>query len=80
VLCREAAVATLPKLAKNSWSAELEKAFNDHREQTEGHVKRLEQVFDMIGKKPRGKKCDAIGRTAPGGAHFPSFGSVRVGE
>lgn len=51
---------TLPKLAKKSSSAELEKAFNDHRGQTQGHVKRLEQVFDMIGKKPRAKKCDAI--------------------
>jgi ferritin-like metal-binding protein YciE len=51
---------TLPKLAKKSSSAELEKAFTDHRAQTEDHVARLEQVFEMMGKTPRGKKCDAI--------------------
>jgi ferritin-like metal-binding protein YciE len=51
---------TLPKLAKKSSNAELEKAFNHHRDETENHVQRLEQVFDMIGKKPRGKKCDAM--------------------
>jgi ferritin-like metal-binding protein YciE len=50
----------LPKLAKKSTSAELEKAFTDHHAETERHVERLEQIFDMIGKKPRGKKCDAI--------------------
>jgi ferritin-like metal-binding protein YciE len=53
-------VRTLPKLAKKTSSAELEKAFNDHAEETEGHVERLEEVFEMIGKKARGKKCDAI--------------------
>ncbi len=50
----------LPKLAKKSSNAELEKAFTDHQAQTEGHVQRLEQVFEMICKKPKGKKCDAI--------------------
>jgi ferritin-like metal-binding protein YciE len=51
---------TLPKLAKNSSDAELEKALINHRHETEGQVRRLEEVFDMIGKKPRGKKCDGI--------------------
>lgn len=51
---------TLPKLARNSSNAELERALTDHRRETEGHVRRLEEVFDMIGKKPRGKKCDGI--------------------
>jgi ferritin-like metal-binding protein YciE len=51
---------TLPKLAKKSSSAELEKAFTDHHVRTEDHVARLDQVFEMMGKKPRGKKCDAI--------------------
>jgi ferritin-like metal-binding protein YciE len=53
-------VKTLPKLAKKSSNAELEKAFTDHLKETEGHVERLEKVFDLIGKKPRAKKCDAI--------------------
>jgi ferritin-like metal-binding protein YciE len=51
---------TLPKLAKKSSRAELEKAFTDHHAETEGHVERLEKVFGMIGKTPRGKKCEAI--------------------
>lgn len=50
----------LPKLAKKSASEQLAEAFITHRDETEGHVERLDQVFEMIGKKPRGKKCEAI--------------------
>jgi len=35
-------------------------AFEKHLKESEGHVKRLEQVFGIIGKKPQGKTCDAI--------------------
>lgn len=50
----------LPKMAKAAKSAELKKAFETHREETEGHVERLTEVFEMIGKAPRAKTCDAI--------------------
>jgi ferritin-like metal-binding protein YciE len=50
----------LPKMAKAAQSAELKKAFETHREETEGHVERLAEVFEAIGKAPRGKTCDAI--------------------
>jgi len=50
----------LPKMAKSAKSPELKKAFETHREQTEGHVERLSDVFEAIGKAPRGKTCDAI--------------------
>ncbi len=50
----------LPKMAKTAQSAELRKAFEAHRDETEGQIVRLEQVFEMIGKSPRGKTCDAI--------------------
>jgi ferritin-like metal-binding protein YciE len=50
----------LPKLAKKSTNEKLREAFTIHRDETEGQVKRLEKVFDAIGKKPRGKTCDAI--------------------
>ncbi|AZO82071.1 MULTISPECIES: ferritin-like domain-containing protein [unclassified Bosea (in: a-proteobacteria)] len=50
----------LPKMAKAANSAELKKAFETHRTETEGHVERLSGVFDAIGKAPRGKTCDAI--------------------
>ena len=47
-------------MAKAARSAELKKAFETHREETEGHVERLAEVFELIGKAPRGKTCDAI--------------------
>lgn len=50
----------LPKMAKAAKSPELKKAFETHREETEGHVERLSDVFEAIGKAPRGKTCDAI--------------------
>ncbi len=50
----------LPKMAKNAQSPELTKAFETHREETQGQIERLEQVFEIIGKSPRGKTCDAI--------------------
>jgi ferritin-like metal-binding protein YciE len=50
----------IPKLAQASTTEELEDAFNDHLKQTERHVKRLEKVFQIIGKKPEGKKCEAM--------------------
>jgi len=51
---------TLPKMAKAASSPELKKAFETHRDETETHVERLSEVFDVIGKAPRGKTCDAI--------------------
>ena len=50
----------LPKLAKKSTNEKLREAFTTHRDETEGQVERLEKVFKAIGKKPRGKTCDAI--------------------
>jgi ferritin-like metal-binding protein YciE len=53
-------LSTLPKMEKAAQSGELKKAFAKHRTQTEGHVARLEEVFQIIDKKPQGKTCDAI--------------------
>ncbi len=53
-------LTALPKMAKAAQSDELRKAFEKHRSETEGQVDRLEQIFDMIGKKAQGKTCDAI--------------------
>ncbi|MCC6597874.1 MAG: ferritin-like domain-containing protein [Alphaproteobacteria bacterium] len=50
----------LPKMAKAAQSAELTKAFEKHEEETEGQIERLEQVFEIIGKRPQGKTCPAI--------------------
>jgi ferritin-like metal-binding protein YciE len=51
---------SLPKMAKGANSAELKAAFQKHRDQTEGQVERLEQVFELIGKRAQGKTCPAI--------------------
>lgn len=53
-------VKTLPKMKKAAGSEQLQKAFSDHLTVTEGHVERLEQVFDLLGKKKQAKKCDAM--------------------
>ncbi|MEX4009939.1 YciE/YciF ferroxidase family protein [Neoaquamicrobium sediminum] len=50
----------LPKMKRAAKSDDLKAAFEKHREETEGHVERLQQVFEILGKQPRGKTCDAI--------------------
>jgi len=50
----------LPKMAKAAQDQTLADGFLKHAEETEGHVDRLEQVFELLGKPARGKTCDAI--------------------
>jgi len=50
----------LPKLANNTTSPQLKKLIETHLEETEGHVKRLEEVFEMLDEKPKGKHCAGI--------------------
>ncbi|MCG7392005.1 ferritin-like domain-containing protein [Microvirga sp. ACRRW] len=50
----------LPKMAKNAESEELKEAFETHRQETEGQIERLEQVFQILGKAARGVQCEAI--------------------
>ncbi len=53
-------LTTLPKMMKAAHSDELKAAFEKHHTETEGQVERLEQIFEMIDKKPQGKTCAAI--------------------
>jgi ferritin-like metal-binding protein YciE len=53
-------VKALPKMAKNSNSSELRDAFEEHLQQTEQHVSRIEQVFEQMHAKARTKKCEAM--------------------
>lgn len=53
-------VKSLKKMAKAASSGDVSKAFEDHMTQTEGHVERLAQVFELLGKKPTSKKCAAM--------------------
>lgn len=50
----------LPKMARAARSEELKAAFQTHREETEGQIERLQQVFEMLGKRAQGKTCHAI--------------------
>jgi ferritin-like metal-binding protein YciE len=53
-------VKALPKMAKAASSDELKEAFEKHLEQTKGHMERLEQVFEEIDEKPKGKTCHGM--------------------
>lgn len=53
-------VKAIPEMQKAATSEELEDAFENHLKQTERHVKRLEKVFQLLGQKVEGKKCEAI--------------------
>jgi ferritin-like metal-binding protein YciE len=50
----------LPKMAQQAESPELKQAFVTHRDETEGQVERLNQVFEQLGRPARGKTCEAI--------------------
>src|SRR5215471_16547474 len=50
----------LPKMAKEASSPELKQAFETHRDQTEEHVERLNQIFELMRRPARGKTCEAI--------------------
>jgi ferritin-like metal-binding protein YciE len=47
----------LPKMAKAASSEELRQGFEEHLEQTRGHVERLEEIFKSLDENPKGKKC-----------------------
>ncbi len=47
----------LPKMAKAASSEELRQGFEEHLEQTQGHVERLDEIFSQLGAKATGKKC-----------------------
>ncbi|HEY2587134.1 MAG TPA: ferritin-like domain-containing protein [Tepidisphaeraceae bacterium] len=53
-------VKALPKMAKKASHDELKQAFTTHLEETKGHVERLEQIFEKLGKRAGGKTCKAM--------------------
>ncbi|MFH0298090.1 ferritin-like domain-containing protein [Bradyrhizobium sp. 31Argb] len=63
-------IKTLPKMAKAAHSRELANAFNKHLRETHGQVKRLDQIFRMLGKPARGKTCEAINGITDEGAEI----------
>lgn len=53
-------VKSLPKMQKAASSEELQNAIETHLDQTEGHVEKVEQIFELLEKKPQAKKCDGM--------------------
>jgi Mn-containing catalase len=53
-------VKALPKMAKAAKDTDLKSAFEDHLEQTKGHVERLKQAFELLEEKPRAKPCKGM--------------------
>ena len=69
----------LPKMAEAAHAASLKAAFQEHLRQTQTHVSRLEQVFQMIGKSAKSKTCEAMkGLVAEGDEAISATGSPEV--
>jgi ferritin-like metal-binding protein YciE len=72
---------SLPRLAKAAESTELKQAFNTHREETQGQIERLEQVFEMLSKRASGVSCEAInGILEEGESVMEDFGDSEAAD
>lgn len=58
--CEQQLVKALPKMAKVATHEDLRNAFEMHLGETEGHIQKLERVFEEFDEKPHSKKCQAI--------------------
>jgi ferritin-like metal-binding protein YciE len=63
----------LPKLAKKASNEQLKEALESHLQETEGHIERLEQIFEQLGMPARGKKCQGM-------QHLIAEGNEMIGE
>ena len=50
----------LPKMAEAATSSQLKEAFTTHLEESQGHVSRLEEIFEALGEEPGGETCKAM--------------------
>lgn len=53
-------VKALPRMAKAAHEPKLRQAFQNHLEETQGHVDRLEKAFELLGAKPKAKVCKGM--------------------
>lgn len=56
----KAFLKAIPKMRKAATSKELAKSFDTHLQETEEQISTVEQVFELMGEKPRTKKCEAM--------------------
>jgi ferritin-like metal-binding protein YciE len=72
-------VKALPKMAAAATAPELKRAFETHERETQGQIKRLERCFELFGKKPKAKTCEATkGLIEEGDAVIKASGSDDV--
>ena len=72
---------TLPKMIKAAVDPDLKTALDAHREETAGQIERLEQVFELLGQRPKAVKCDAIdGILDEGDELLEDFGGKQAGD
>ena len=50
----------MPAMIKAAEADELRSAFETHMRETQDQIRRLEQIFEMLGEKPQGVQCDGI--------------------
>ena len=75
------AVKACKKSAKAAKAPDLKQAFEQHGIESEGHVERLQQVFEIIGKTPRAKTCEAMqGITSEMEEDLEDFGGTEAGD
>ncbi|MEW6468396.1 MAG: ferritin-like domain-containing protein [Bacteroidota bacterium] len=65
-------VKTLPKLSKSATTLELREALTHHQTETEKQVMRLEEAFNLLGEKPKTRKCDGMDGLTREGQHVIS--------
>lgn len=68
----------LPKMAKAASSEDLRRAFESHLEETNGHVERLEKIFERLGKSAGGKTCEGMKGLLSEGSEL--IGEIKKGE
>ena len=77
----KAILTALPKIIKAAHSGDLKEALEKHRQETENHIKRLEQGFGELGEKPETTPCEAIkGILKEGDEIIEKFGGSSVGD
>lgn len=71
----------LPKMIDGSENKELKTALTEHRKETEGQIKRLEQIFEIMEIKPQAEPCEAIkGILKEGEEILEKFGETAAGD
>ncbi len=69
---------TLPKMARSAKSSELRNAFEHHLKETEGQIQRLDQIFEILGKSPKGETCEGMKGVLEEGSHM--LGESKEGD